>query len=61
MINLAIPQPSYTYFSEDQCGGLCMLVPRSGIIGCGLVGVGVALLKEVCNCGVGNETLPLTM
>jgi hypothetical protein len=27
--------------------------------GCGLVAVGVALLEEVCHCGVGFETLLL--
>ena len=34
------------------CGGLNMLGPGSGTIRrCGLVGVGVALLEEVCHCG----------
>jgi hypothetical protein len=32
-----------------------MLGPGSGTIRrCGLVGVGVALLKEVCHCGSGQ-------
>ena len=37
------------------CCGLNMLDPESGTIRrCGLVGVGVALLEEVCHCGVGQ-------
>jgi hypothetical protein len=37
-----------------------MLSPGSGAIRrCGLVGVGVALLEEVCYCGVDFETLLL--
>ena len=40
---------------EGRCGGLNMLGPGSGTIRrCGLVGVGVALLKEVCHCGSGQ-------
>ena len=36
------------------CGGLNMLDPESGTIrSCGLVGVDVALLEEVCHCGGG--------
>ena len=35
-----------------SCGGLNMLGPGSGIIRkCGLVGVGVALLEDVCHYG----------
>jgi hypothetical protein len=48
-------------------GGLNMLGPgcgtiwRCGLVGASvLVGVGVALLEEVCHCGVRNETLLLT-
>jgi hypothetical protein len=34
------------------CGGLNVLGPGSGTIWrCGLVGVVVALLEEVCHCG----------
>ena len=37
-----------------NCGGLNMLGPGRGTIRrCGLVGVGVALLEEVCHCGHG--------
>jgi hypothetical protein len=36
------------------CGGLNMLDPKSDTIRrCGLVGVGVALMEEVCHCGGG--------
>jgi len=36
------------------CGGLKMLGPGTGTVRrCGLVGVGVALLEEVCHCGGG--------
>ena len=36
------------------CNGLYMLSPDSGTIRrCALVGVGVALMKEVCHCGDG--------
>jgi hypothetical protein len=36
------------------CGGLNTLGPWSDTIRrCGLVGVGVALLEEVCHCGHG--------
>ena len=36
-------------------GGLNMPRPRSGTIRkCGLVGVGVVLLEEVCHCGDGR-------
>ena len=36
------------------CGGMNMIGPGSGtIMSCGLVGVGVALLEEMCHCGVG--------
>jgi hypothetical protein len=35
-----------------SCGGLNVLGPGSGTVRrCGLVGVGVALLEEVCHCG----------
>jgi hypothetical protein len=35
-------------------GGLNMLGPGSSTVRkCGLVGVGVALLEEVCHCGYG--------
>jgi hypothetical protein len=38
--------------------GLNMLHPESGTIGrYGLLGVGLALLKEVCHCGSRFETL----
>jgi hypothetical protein len=34
------------------CDSLYMLGPGGGTIWkCGLIGVGVALLKEVCHCG----------
>ena len=37
-----------------ECGGLNILGLGNGIIRrCGLVVVGVALLKEVCHCGSG--------
>ena len=37
-----------------------MLGPGNGTIRrCGLVGVGVVLLEEVCHCGGGFETLLL--
>ena len=37
---------------DAPCGGLNMLGPGSGTIRkCGLVGVGVALLEEVCHFG----------
>ena len=46
---------------DTMCGGLNMLGPGNGTIRrCGLVGVGTAILEEVCHCGVGNETLLLT-
>ena len=35
-------------------GGLDMLGPGSGNIRCDLVGVGEALLEEVCHCGSGQ-------
>ena len=34
-----------------ECSGLNMLGPGSGTIRCGLVGVSVALLEEMCHCG----------
>jgi hypothetical protein len=35
---------------DERCDGLCVLGPRSGTIRrCGLVGVVVALLEEVCH------------
>ena len=35
-----------------ECGGLNMLGPGSGTMRrCGLVGVGVTSLEEVCHCG----------
>ena len=41
------------------CGGLNMLGPGSDLIRrYGLVGVGVALLKEVCHCEGGLRDLP---
>ena len=37
-----------------ECGGLNMLGQGSGTIRrCGLVGISVALLEELCNCGGG--------
>jgi len=37
-----------------ECGDLYMLGPGNGTTRrCGLVGVGVALLEEVCHCGDG--------
>jgi hypothetical protein len=40
--------------SVARCGGLNRLCPRNGTIRkCGHVGVGVALLEEVCHCGGG--------
>ena len=37
-----------------ECDGLNMLCPWCGTVrNCGLVGVGVALLEEVCHCGGG--------
>jgi hypothetical protein len=43
-----------------KCGGLNMLGPWNGTIRRnGLVGVGVALLEEVCYCVVGFETFLL--
>jgi hypothetical protein len=37
-----------------ECGGLNMLSPRNCTIRrYGLVGVGMALLEEVCHCGRG--------
>jgi hypothetical protein len=42
------------YRSLSMTGGLNMLGPGSGNISrCGLVGVGVALLEEMCHCGGG--------
>lgn len=39
-----------------------MLGPGSRTIRtCSLVGVGVVKFKEVCHCGVGNETLLLSV
>ena len=44
--------------SVGQCGGLYMLGPGNGAIRkYGLVGAGVALLEEMCNCRVDFETL----
>ena len=38
----------------NNCGGLNTLAPGRGTIGrCGLVGVGVALLEDMCHCGHG--------
>ena len=46
LINLLI------YF--DLCGSLNMLSPGNSTTGrCCLVGVGMALLDEVCHCGCG--------
>ena len=40
--------------AKGCCGGLNMFGPGSGTVRRhGLVGVGVALLKEVCHCGGG--------
>ena len=40
--------------SSLACDGLNMLGPGNGTIRrCDLVGVGVALLEEVCHCGGG--------
>ena len=37
-----------------ECGGLNMLGPGNGTIRrCGLIGVGVAFLEEVCHCRAG--------
>ena len=45
-----------------HCGGLCMLGPGSGTVRrSGLVGVGVAFLKEVCHCGGGSVTFLLAI
>ena len=42
-----------------ECSGLNILGPGSGIIKrCGLLGVGVALLEEVCHCGSGQSDPP---
>ena len=42
-----------------KCGSLNMLGPGSGITRrCGLVRIGVVLLKEVCYCGGGQGELP---
>jgi hypothetical protein len=39
----------------SYCGGLNMLGSGSGTISrCGLVGVDVSLLEEVCHCGGGQ-------
>ena len=49
------------YYSFVVFIALNMLGPGSGSIRrCSLVGVIVALLEEVCHCGVGFETLLLT-
>ena len=41
-------------FILTLCGGLNVLGPGSDTIRrCDLVGVGMALLEEVCNCGGG--------
>jgi hypothetical protein len=38
---------------------MMMLGPGNGTIrGCGLAGVGVALLERMCHCEVGFEALP---
>ena len=40
--------------STEECGDLYMPDTGSGTIKrCGVVGVGVALLEEVCHCGGG--------
>jgi hypothetical protein len=47
-------------FCLYDCSGLNMFSPQNGTIRrCDLVGVGVALLGEVCHCGVDFETLLL--
>jgi hypothetical protein len=39
---------------ENGYDGMSMLGPESGTIrSCGLVGLGVALLEEICHCGLG--------
>jgi hypothetical protein len=44
----------HTIKALGMCGSLNMLGPESGTIRrCGLVGVGVASLEEVCHCGHG--------
>jgi hypothetical protein len=44
--------PTSYMTSICACGGLNMLGPGSGTVRrCGLIGVGVALLEEVCHCG----------
>jgi hypothetical protein len=38
-----------------NCGGLNILVPETGTIWrCGLVGVGIVLLEEICHCRSGQ-------
>ena len=45
-----------------ECGGLKFFDPGSGTIrNNGLVGVGVALLEELCCCMGGNENLLLAV
>jgi hypothetical protein len=40
--------------TQGECGGLNRLGPGSGTTRrCGLVGVGVSLMAEVCDCGNG--------
>jgi hypothetical protein len=62
---LCLPALCHIFIHGDNglnlCGGLNMLGPGSGSTGrCNLVGVDVALLKEVCHCGNGKEILILT-
>jgi hypothetical protein len=53
--------PGDKMFALNATGyGLNMLGPGSGTIRkCGLVGVGMAFLMEVCHCRVGFETFIL--
>jgi hypothetical protein len=52
--DLIFPILLYSSSSLRVCGGLNMLDPGSGTIRrCGLFGIGVALLEDVCHCGGG--------
>ena len=54
ILNTGPLRSGYPLQAHPHCGGLNMLDPGSGTIWkCDLVGVGVALLEEVCHCGVG--------
>ena len=57
LVDLIWTVPVHSRYSNigRDCGGLNMLGPGNGIIRRhGRVRVGVALLKEVCHCGVGQ-------